>query len=85
MNGDFFFLFFFTEKKQQQTHPALTGYGHRIKVSIQKVNSGEENSPDAPSEIRTRNLLIMSPVLLPASHPGLHTQLQKTCLNECHL
>ena len=34
-----------------------------------KVNSGEENSPAAPAGIRTRNLSITSPALLPTSYP----------------
>ena len=37
-----------------------------------KVNSGEENSPAAPAGIRTRNLSITSPALLPTSYPGSH-------------
>ena len=38
--------------------------------SAHKVDSGEENSPAAPARIRTRNLLITSPELLPTSYPG---------------
>ena len=40
------------------------------KVSAHKVNSGEENSPAAPAGVRTRNLSIRSPALLPTSYPG---------------
>ena len=39
------------------------------KESAKKVNSGEENSPAAPGGIRTLNLSIWSPVLLPTSYP----------------
>ena len=39
------------------------------KESVLKVDSGEENSPAAPAEIRTRNLSIASPVLEPTSCP----------------
>ena len=34
------------------------------------MNTGEENSPAAPAGIRTRNLSITSPVLLPTSYFG---------------
>ena len=43
--------------------------GHSIN-SAHKVNSGEETSPAAPAGIRTRNLSMTSPVLLPTSYPG---------------
>ena len=33
------------------------------KDSAQEINPGEENSPAAPAEIRTRDLLIMNPAL----------------------
>ena len=38
--------------------------------SADTVNSGEGNSPDDPARIRTRNLSITSPALLPTSYPG---------------
>ena len=38
--------------------------------SAHKVNSGEENSPTAPAGIRTCNLSIKSPALLPTSYPS---------------
>ena len=44
------------------------------------VNTGEENSPAAPAGIRTRNLSITSPALLPTSHPverTRHRQIQR--------
>ena len=41
--------------------------GHRI--TAHKVNSAEENVPVASAGIRTRNLSIMSPGLLPTSYP----------------
>ena len=44
------------------------------KVSAHKVNSGEENSPAAPAGIRTRNLWITSPALLPTSYPTVVEQ-----------
>ena len=37
--------------------------GYRKKESAQKVDPGEENSPAAPAEIRTRDLSITSPAL----------------------
>ena len=33
------------------------------KIRAQKVDPGEENSPDAPAGIRTRDLSVTSPVL----------------------
>ena len=42
------------------------------KESARKVNSGEENSPAAPARIRTRKLLIMSPVLYQKAIPAPH-------------
>ena len=44
--------------------------GHQEKESARKVNSGEENSPTAPAGIRTRNLSITSPLLIPTRYPG---------------
>ena len=41
------------------------------KESAQKVNSREENSPAAPAGIRTRNLSITSPALLPTSNTAV--------------
>ena len=41
---------------------------HRIRVR-QKVNSTEENSPNAPAGIRTRNHSMASPALLPIIYP----------------
>ena len=38
--------------------------------SFCNVNSGEEHSPAAPVGIRTNNLSITSPALLPTSYPG---------------
>ena len=38
--------------------------------SAHKVKSGEENSLATPAGVRTHNLLIMSPVLLPTNYPG---------------
>ena len=35
--------------------------GYRKKESAQKVDPGEENSPAAPAEIRTRDLSVTSP------------------------
>ena len=43
--------------------------GHRIRVSTQ-ADSGEDNYPDAPAGIRTRNLSITNPELLPTSYRG---------------
>ena len=40
------------------------------KESAHKVKSGEGNSPAAPAGIRTRNLSITSPALLPTSYSG---------------
>ena len=37
--------------------------GYRKKESAQKGDPGEENSPAAPAEIRTRDLSITSPAL----------------------
>ena len=57
-------------------HCGNTGVNrHWIRVSTQ-INSGEENSPTAPAEIRTRNLLITSPTLLPTNYPGWHSRTQ---------
>ena len=39
-------------------------------MSAHKVNSEDENAPVAPVGIRTRNLSITSPALLPTSYPG---------------
>ena len=38
--------------------------------SAHKVDSGEENSLAAPAGIRTRNLFITNPALLPTSYLG---------------
>ena len=38
--------------------------------NMTKVNPGEENSPAAPAGIRTGNLSITSPALLPTNYPG---------------
>ena len=43
------------------------GWNEHRKESAHKVNSGEENFPPAPAGIRTRNLSIASPALLPTS------------------
>ena len=40
------------------------------KESAHKVDSGEENSPAAPAEIRTHNLSITSPVLYQQAIPA---------------
>ena len=45
-----------------------------LNKSAHKGNSEEENSPAAPAAIRTHNLSIMSPVLLPTSYPGSQGQ-----------
>ena len=42
------------------------------------MNTREENSPANPAGIRTRNLLIMRPALLPTSYPGC----QYVCSNQ---
>ena len=41
-----------------------------LKKSQHTKLTGEENSPAAPVEVETRNLLIASLVLLPTSYPG---------------
>ena len=40
------------------------------KEPAHEVNAGEENSPAAPAEIRTRNLSITSPVLYQQATPS---------------
>ena len=42
-----------------------------MRVSTQSNNPGEENSPAAPAGIRTSNLSITSPALLPTGCPGV--------------
>ena len=68
----------FWQNDQDLSHATVVTQGwnrHRIRVSTQ-INSGEENSPTASAEIRTRNLLIMSPTLLPTNYPGWHSRTQ---------
>ena len=50
--------------------PALLGGTGTELESADKVNFGEKNSPAAPAGIKTHNLSIASPALLPASYPG---------------
>ena len=45
------------------------GWNGYRKLSAQKVDTGEENSPAAPAGIRTRDLSITSPALKPLSYP----------------
>ena len=53
--------------------PAVTrGLERTPNKSQHTVSSGEESSPAAPAGIRTRNLSITSPALLPTSYPGSH-------------
>ena len=56
-------------------HCSNTGMERTKTKSVHKVNSGEENSPTTPAGIRTHNLSIMSPALLPTSYPATNALL----------